>query len=287
MVKMLVKMMVKMMMMKKVSDDDGYLVMKVILWWNLSKDESYLVMKVIIVKEVMTGDVSPLAMFECGAISFCDGIWILLVRVVLCCPTTKLKYSIHTYKEVHKVISLKWGPRDPKASSILNFWFSSNLWPKNLLVKAVVLHDGRRCRWESWTCWVGLGEAFMTPALWFDCYWDDDHSDVANDGDKGNNGDDEDDVDNDADKGDNGDDEGDVDNDADKGDSGDDEGDVDHDADKGDNGDDEGDVDHVLASTDAPSSSLAIPSLSLTRTSLLLPSCSTDHDGYWVIIKLR
>ena len=30
---------------------------------NLSKDESYLVMKVMIVKEVMTGDVSPVVMF--------------------------------------------------------------------------------------------------------------------------------------------------------------------------------------------------------------------------------
>ena len=46
-----------------VSDDDGYLVMKVILWWNLSRDESYLVIKVMIIKEVMTGDVSPVAMF--------------------------------------------------------------------------------------------------------------------------------------------------------------------------------------------------------------------------------
>ena len=62
MMKMKVKM--SMMMMKKVSDDDGYFVMKVILWWNLSRDESYLVMKVMIVKEVMTGDISPFAMFE-------------------------------------------------------------------------------------------------------------------------------------------------------------------------------------------------------------------------------
>ena len=54
------------MSMKKFSDDDGYLVMKVILWWNLSKDESYLVMKVMIVKEVMKGDVSPVAMFFGG-----------------------------------------------------------------------------------------------------------------------------------------------------------------------------------------------------------------------------
>ena len=37
--------------------------MKVILWWNLSRDESNLVMKVLIVKELMTGDVSPVAMF--------------------------------------------------------------------------------------------------------------------------------------------------------------------------------------------------------------------------------
>ena len=51
-------------MMKKVSHDDGYFVMKVILWWNLSRDESNLVMKVMIVKELMTGDVSPVAMFS-------------------------------------------------------------------------------------------------------------------------------------------------------------------------------------------------------------------------------
>ena len=48
----MMKMNVKMskMMMKKVSDDDGYLVMKVILWRKLSIDESYLVMKVMIVQ---------------------------------------------------------------------------------------------------------------------------------------------------------------------------------------------------------------------------------------------
>jgi len=34
------------------------------LWWNLSKDESFLVMNVMIVKEVMTGDVLPVAMFS-------------------------------------------------------------------------------------------------------------------------------------------------------------------------------------------------------------------------------
>ena len=61
MMKMKVKL--SMMMMKKVSHDDGYFVMKDILWWNLSKDESYLVMKVMIVREVMTGDVSPVEMF--------------------------------------------------------------------------------------------------------------------------------------------------------------------------------------------------------------------------------
>ena len=55
--------MTPMMMMKKVSHDDGYSVMKVIPWWNLSRDESNLVMKVMIVKELMTGDVSPVAMF--------------------------------------------------------------------------------------------------------------------------------------------------------------------------------------------------------------------------------
>ena len=59
-----IKVKMSMMMMKKVSHDDGYFVMKVILWWNLSRDESNLVMKVMIVKELMTGDVSPVAMFE-------------------------------------------------------------------------------------------------------------------------------------------------------------------------------------------------------------------------------
>ena len=44
--------------------NDDYLVpMMIILWWNLSKDESYLVMKVTIFKEMMKGDVSPVAMF--------------------------------------------------------------------------------------------------------------------------------------------------------------------------------------------------------------------------------
>ena len=62
------------MMIMKVGDDDESwwwwkLVMMMViwwwkfLWWNLSRDESYLVMKVMIVKEVMTGDVSPVAMF--------------------------------------------------------------------------------------------------------------------------------------------------------------------------------------------------------------------------------
>ena len=37
--------------------------MLVILWWKLSSHESYLMMKVVIVKEVMTCDVSPVAMF--------------------------------------------------------------------------------------------------------------------------------------------------------------------------------------------------------------------------------
>ena len=57
-----IKVKMSMMMMKKVSHDDGYFVMKVILW-NMSRDENNLVMKVMIVKELMTGDVSPVAMF--------------------------------------------------------------------------------------------------------------------------------------------------------------------------------------------------------------------------------
>ena len=35
-----------------------------ILWWKLSSDENYLVMKVIIVKDVLTCDIWPVAMFE-------------------------------------------------------------------------------------------------------------------------------------------------------------------------------------------------------------------------------
>ena len=53
----------KLVMMMKVGDDDGFLVMKVVQPWKLSSEESYLVMKVIIVKEVITCDVSPVAMF--------------------------------------------------------------------------------------------------------------------------------------------------------------------------------------------------------------------------------
>ena len=45
-----------MMMMMKVGDD-GYLVMKVIQSQKLSSEESYLMMKVILVKQVMTCDV--------------------------------------------------------------------------------------------------------------------------------------------------------------------------------------------------------------------------------------
>ena len=59
-----IKVKMSMMMVKKVSHNDGYFVMKVILWWNLSRDESNIVMKVMIVKELMTGDVSPVAMFS-------------------------------------------------------------------------------------------------------------------------------------------------------------------------------------------------------------------------------
>ena len=47
----MMKMKMKMMkMMKKVRDDDGYLVIKVIQSRNLSREESYLVMKVKIVE---------------------------------------------------------------------------------------------------------------------------------------------------------------------------------------------------------------------------------------------
>ena len=77
--------------------------------------------------------------------------------------------------------------------------------------------------------------------------YDGSHEEDVDDG-----GDDGDDVDNDGD---------DVDNDGD---------DVDSDSDEN--------VDHILAATTAPSCSLAISSLSLTHSSLVLPSFSADHD---------
>ena len=48
------------MKMKKVDEDDGYLVMKI----THSSHESYLVIKAIIVKEVMTCDVSNVTIFK-------------------------------------------------------------------------------------------------------------------------------------------------------------------------------------------------------------------------------
>ena len=59
-------------------------------------------------------------------------------------------------------------------------------------------------------------------------------------------------------------------------DGGDDGDDVDNDGDDVDN--DSDDVDHILATTTTPSCSLAISSLSLTHSSLVLPSFSADHD---------
>ena len=47
----------------KLPIDENCLLMKVIYWWKLSSDGSCLLMKVIIVKEVISWDVSPLAMF--------------------------------------------------------------------------------------------------------------------------------------------------------------------------------------------------------------------------------
>ena len=49
--------------------------MLAILWWKLTCDESYLVMKVMIVKEVMTGDVSPVAMFKAVQLFKKSAIW--------------------------------------------------------------------------------------------------------------------------------------------------------------------------------------------------------------------
>ena len=60
-------------------------------------------------------------------------------------------------------------------------------------------------------------------------------------------------------------------------DGGDDGDDVDNDGDDVDSDSDEN-VDHILAATTAPSCSLAISSLSLTHSSLVLPSFSADHD---------
>ena len=58
-----IKVKMSMMIMKKFSHYDGYFVMKVILWWNFSRNEINPMMKVMIVNELMTGDISPVAMF--------------------------------------------------------------------------------------------------------------------------------------------------------------------------------------------------------------------------------
>ena len=47
----------------ELSIDESYLLMNVVYWWKLSSDGSCLLMKVIIVKEVISCDVSPVAMF--------------------------------------------------------------------------------------------------------------------------------------------------------------------------------------------------------------------------------
>ena len=47
----------------KLSIVESCLLMKVVYWWKLFIDESFLLMKVNIVKEVIAGDVSPVAMF--------------------------------------------------------------------------------------------------------------------------------------------------------------------------------------------------------------------------------
>ena len=80
---MMIKMKVKMSMMRKVIDDDGYLVTEVILSRNLSQDESYLVMKVMLVKEVMTGEVSPVAMLVTNGTSLISQIGVETVAAFL------------------------------------------------------------------------------------------------------------------------------------------------------------------------------------------------------------
>ena len=47
----------------KLSIDESCLLMNVVYWWKLSSDGSCLLMKVIIVKEVISCDVLPVAMF--------------------------------------------------------------------------------------------------------------------------------------------------------------------------------------------------------------------------------
>ena len=49
----------------KLPIDENCLLMKVVYWWKLSSDGSCLLMKVIMVKEVISCDVSPVAMFTC------------------------------------------------------------------------------------------------------------------------------------------------------------------------------------------------------------------------------
>ena len=64
--------------------------MLVILWCKLSSHESYLLMKVMIVKEVMTCDVSPVAMFSSTVVVACeDGRLINPIEILNCQKVVK------------------------------------------------------------------------------------------------------------------------------------------------------------------------------------------------------
>ena len=146
--------------MKKVSHDDGYFVMKVILWWNLSRDESNLVMKVMIVKELMTGDVSPVAMFFWGGGGKID---------LSCIPETWLTGPPSKC------------PKDKTLNNAINFtnYFSCDSWAiincfreafaaiKHRCVLFVLLGEKNRgiCDWFCWKSFLAQYESIFSAGI--------------------------------------------------------------------------------------------------------------------------
>ena len=86
--------------------------MMVILWWNLSKDESYLVMKVMIVNEVMTGDVSPVAMFSLHRNN--TAAWF--------CNINECHYKIYKFFFDSSLIIILGGRTQAPAASLCGCW---------------------------------------------------------------------------------------------------------------------------------------------------------------------